>query len=106
MFCMACSAKEASISETAIADIQSGKALLIDVRSEEEYRLGSIAVAEHLPHKEILRGKVPASWEKSRDLYLFCRSGRRSGLATEALKTQGFLSVHNVGAYRDLKEKF
>ena len=84
-------------------DIEQKKAVLVDVRTAEELRLGSIDAAQHVPHTDILAGSIPATWEKDTPLYLFCRSGRRAELARQALLEKHFTEVHVVGGYTDVK---
>jgi phage shock protein E len=40
---------------------------------------------------------------KDREVVLYCRSGRRSGMALEALREAGYDKVYNAGGYSDLK---
>ena len=68
--------------------VNSGKAILLDVREEEEYKqfhfpkailhpLSKIKLAESLP--EELK-------ETSKEIFIHCRAGRRSFIAYEFLK--------------------
>ncbi len=63
--------------------IKAGNVRLIDVRTDAEVAEGTIPGAEHIP----LDRFDPASLDLSdgREVVLYCRSGRRSGLAGEKL---------------------
>jgi rhodanese-related sulfurtransferase len=65
------------------ARIKAGNVRLIDVRTDAEVAEGTIPGAEHIP----LDRFDPASLDLSdgREVVLYCRSGRRSGLAGEKL---------------------
>lgn len=77
----------------------------IDVRSPEEFATGHLAGATNIPHDEIA-GRIAALVpDKSTEIHLYCRSGRRSGLAREVLLGQGYTKVTNDGAYEDLKKE-
>lgn len=69
----------------------------IDVRSPEEYAAGHVAGAVNVPHDEIVAGVSGMELGADEPIYLYCRSGRRSGLARRALVEAGFTRVVNVG---------
>ena len=82
-------------------------ALLLDVRSPEEYREGHIPGSQNLPLQ--LLDKLPAVVEnKEIELFVYCRSGARSRQAVEILKSMGYVNAHNIGgilAYRGKVER-
>jgi phage shock protein E len=86
--------------EIAWEKIETG-ALLIDVRSPEEYARGHLPEAVNIPHDQILAmsGFIK---DKSRDVILYCVSGRRAGKAQAELKSLGFNQVHNGTGYQML----
>ena len=63
---------------------------VIDVRTPEEYGTGHVPGAINIPHDKIQEHLDDLAAVKSRDLVLYCRSGRRTGLAIETLKANGF----------------
>ena len=71
-------------------------ALLVDVRSREEFSAGHVAGAINLPVQELDRRMSELPRDKA--MVLYCRSGHRSGRATEMLKAAGYGDVHNLGA--------
>lgn len=73
-------------------------ALVIDVRSPEEFRSGQVPNAINIPLGE-LREKLPAQVkDKGQVLLLHCLSGGRSGLAQAQLKGLGYTNVFNLGS--------
>lgn len=75
--------------------------ILIDVRSEEEFKDGYLPGAVNIPHTEIAEKISGVAPEKSVPLYLYCRSGRRVGIAMEALKELGYTDMTNLGGLSD-----
>jgi len=84
----------------------SGDAYWVDVRSPGEYRGGHVSDAVNIPHTEITQRISEVTDDPNATLYLYCRSGNRSGKAKRALEQAGFTHVVNVGGYRDAMEKF
>jgi phage shock protein E len=73
-------------------------ALLIDVRSPEEFSGGSVAQAINIPVNQIhLIANHQAAKNKSRPIVVFCASGMRSGLAKRQLISMGYETVMNGG---------
>lgn len=79
-------------------------AVLVDVRTESEFESGHLEGALNLPHGDIL--ELPEKVEVSKDqpIIVYCRSGRRSGMAKDSLTEAGYTQVYNAGGYADLKE--
>ena len=81
------------------------KTTLIDVRTAEEFKDGHLETALNIPHTEI-KEKIAASVaDKKRKIIVYCRSGRRSGIARTTLLEMGYKDVTNAGGYSDLKVK-
>ena len=60
--------------------------ILLDVRSEKEYKEGHNPKAIHIPHTVIER-EVPRRFPgKETPFFIYCRSGKRAGIALEKLK--------------------
>lgn len=81
------------------------QSLWIDVRTAEEYKAGHLEGAIHIPYDEIEQKIQAISADKTADIQLYCRSGRRSGIALETLRSLGYSKVTNAGAYEQLKQK-
>ena len=74
--------------------LDTGEAVLIDVREVGEYEEGHIPGAVNIPLRTLAQNldKVPAD----QPVMVYCASGHRAGLATSALRTLGY---NNVRAY-------
>ena len=81
------------------------QSLWIDVRTAEEYNAGHLEGAINIPYDEIEQKIEAVSADKTADIQLYCRSGRRSGIALETLRGLGYSKVTNAGAYEQLKQK-
>ena len=90
--------------DTAITAIEPG-ALIIDVRSEEEVASGMLPNAIHIPHGDILTGTKSLNLSPDQSIVLYCRSGNRSGIALETLKSAGFTHALNGGGYATLSAR-
>ena len=80
-------------------------AVLLDVRTPEEHKNGYLEGAVLLPLAE-LESKISSTVSgKNTPIYIYCRSGRRSGIAVEKLKAVGYTDLHNLGGLKDAREK-
>ena len=68
---------------------------LIDVRTAGEFVTGSIPGAKNIDIMSAEFQKAIASLDKSKDYFLFCMSGNRSGQACSIMAAHGF-NVHNL----------
>ncbi|PID84504.1 hypothetical protein CSB09_00580 [Candidatus Gracilibacteria bacterium] len=81
---------------------QKQKLLYLDVRENFEWNAGHIKDAIHIPLGEIEAGnfeKVP----KNTPVGVYCRSGRRSGIALEILKKAGYTNIINLGGIQEIQ---
>ena len=72
--------------------------VIVDIRSEEEFKRGTIDGAINLPIEEI-----PAridELEKDKTIYVLCHTGEKSKGITEELTKQGFTACNVEGGYR------
>ena len=81
--------------------IQQG-ALIIDVRTTEEYAAAHLPNALHIPYQQIGERFAQLEIRKDRDVVLYCRSGNRSGIAYRMLLEEGYTALHNGGGLRAL----
>ena len=73
-------------------------ALVIDVRSAEEFRSGKVTGAINLPLGEV-RAKIgQVAKDKQQPLLVHCLSGGRSAIAKQQLKSLGYANVFNLGS--------
>lgn len=89
-----------------LAAIAAG-ALLIDVRSPEEFAQGHLPDAHLLPVDEFAAGQARiADWaagDRSRPVVVYCASGRRATRAARMLREAGYQNVINGGGLSDLQ---
>lgn len=69
-------------------------ALIVDVREPDEWNEARIPRAKHIPLAQI--AERHAEIPRDRPVVLQCRSGARSGRATQALLDLGFSNVRNL----------
>jgi rhodanese-related sulfurtransferase len=86
----------------ALARLEAGTAVLIDVREPAEYGAGVAGPALLLPMSD-LRGErknwAPAlEANRDKELILYCASGARSGMVAGTLRGEGYRAV-NIGGY-------
>lgn len=68
-------------------------AVLLDVRTEAEYAQGHVPGSVNLPLDQL--GAI--SYSKDTPLFVYCRSGARSGRGVEYLKRAGYEKAVNIG---------
>lgn len=79
-------------------------AVLLDVRTEEEYRGGHIDGSINLPLDRItMIGNVVK--DKNAPLYVHCLSGGRSRQAVSYLKQMGYTNATNIGGISGYRGK-
>ena len=76
--------------------------LYVDVREDDEWALWHINGAIHLKLWDIESGKV-STLPKDTPLAIYCRSGRRSKIAVDALQKLGYPQSYDVGGMTALK---
>jgi rhodanese-related sulfurtransferase len=79
-----------------IEEVKTGKALLLDVRTDAEWNEGHAEGALHLDSVRIESGDLPRV-PKDTKIYTYCRSGGRAGRMKTILKNAGFMNVENLG---------
>jgi rhodanese-related sulfurtransferase len=84
------------------AIVDAGDALVIDVRSLEEYTDGHLVGAQHIPvEDEALWAERIQPLDRDRPTVVYCRSGRRSEVAAQLLVEAGFTQVYDLGGVQD-----
>ena len=84
------------ITAAAIKRVDAGEAVLIDVRSTDEYAAEHAAGARHIDVERLAAGYDP-SLPKDTQIYLYCRSGGRASHAESILEDMGYQNVANLG---------
>ena len=87
--------------KAARAKIKEG-ALVVDVRTADEFAAGHVNGATNIPVGEI-KGRMGELGPKDRTIVVYCRSGVRAGTAKSALTEAGFTNVLNAGGLADLQ---
>jgi phage shock protein E len=85
-------------------ELRRNGAVIIDVRSEEEFRKARIQEAMNLPLGEIKDRIQTSVKKKDRVILLYCRAGNRSFTAKRILKGEGYTNVYNLGSLRRAKK--
>ncbi len=75
--------------------------VIIDARTVEEFNEGHIEGAILIPEYEITERAEKEIPEKDTLILVYCRSGRRSKIASEALVQQGYTNVKEFGGIID-----
>lgn len=78
------------------------QALIVDVRTPEEFADGHYPGAINIPHETILNGLDQLGVTAEKPVILYCRSGNRSGQAEQALQNKGFAHARNAGGLKAL----
>lgn len=84
------------IMQSEIKSLMSKGAILIDVRSPQEYNEGHLDNSILLPEYEILKKIEDIIPNKNTKIILYCSSGTRSKKAQEELEKIGYKNVYNV----------
>ena len=88
-----------------VAEYQTiGGAILLDVRTAEEYRDGHINGSVNVPLDKIF-SILNTVKNKNTPLYVYCYSGCRSGQAVSYLKQMGYTTVKNIGGISSYRGK-
>ncbi|MDO4711468.1 MAG: rhodanese-like domain-containing protein [Peptostreptococcaceae bacterium] len=78
-------------------------ALLIDVRSADEYAEGHIEHAVNIPHDEFESRLTEIEGYKDHPVILYCNTGNKSGKAAQTLIDNGFKVVYNAEGVKDFQ---
>ena len=75
--------------------------IILDVRTQEEYDEGHIPGAIVISHEEIAEKAEEVLTDKDQLILVYCRSGRRSKIAAEALVELGYTNIKEFGGIID-----
>lgn len=75
--------------------------IIIDARTEEEFAEGHIKGAILIPEYEIVKRAEKELPNKDQLILVYCRSGRRSKIASEELAKLGYTNVKEFGGIID-----
>ena len=75
--------------------------IILDTRTREEYDQGHIPGAIQISHDEITEKAEEVLTDKDQLILVYCRSGRRSKIAAEALVELGYTNIKEFGGIID-----
>jgi phage shock protein E len=77
-------------------------AMIVDVRTPQEYRSGNIRGSVNIPLDQ-LKGNLKKI-KKDKPVIVCCASGMRSASAKGLLKSNGYTAVYNAGPWHKLSK--
>ena len=80
------------------------KALVLDVRTENEWNQGHLSSAKHIEWQDIAEKIRKERVKKTQRIYVYCGSGKRAEKAKNALEDLGYTNVINAGGLMEAKE--
>jgi len=83
--------------------LQAG-AVVIDVRTPEEFKGKSLPGVINVPLNTIQAGITNYVTNKSQVVLLHCRTGRRSGVAESELRSLGYTNAFNIGSFEQAEK--
>lgn len=78
-------------------------AFLVDVRTPQEFAQGHLEGATNIPLSEVEKRLDAFGRDRERPIVLYCRTGRRSGIALGILEKHGFKNLFNGGGFEELR---
>lgn len=77
-------------------------AWILDVRTSQEYESGHIPNSTLIPYTELERRSAELPTDKTTPIFVYCRSGSRSEIASGTLVELGYTNVVNMdGGFPD-----
>ena len=95
----------AAFAEDALKTSNDSNSILVDVRTNAEWNDGYIETAIHIPLNELMQKIELIAKNKEQRIYLYCRSGNRSGKAEQVLQTNGYIYARNIGGIKEASSK-
>ena len=83
-------------SKAAHALVKDQKAMILDVRTDDEFNARHIDGAVNIPVEDLDK-RLGELTDKKRPVIVYCKSGSRSAKAAALLKAAGFTQVHDLG---------
>lgn len=72
------------------------EAVLLDVRTPQEYSEGHIPLSRNIPAYELHRMEEEGV-SKETPVFVYCHSGARSRMAAQMLRSMGYTQARNIG---------
>jgi rhodanese-related sulfurtransferase len=80
--------------QTITNDIQEG-AVLVDVRTPDEYKIEHAVGSINVPLQDMQNGSF-GNLQQDQKIYIYCSSGSRSSQASDLLKQAGYTNVVDI----------
>ena len=90
--------------ETAKEILAASEALVLDVRTENEWNQGHLSSAKHIEWQDIAEKIRKERVKKTQRIYVYCGSGKRAEKAKIALEQLGYTNVINACGLMEAKE--
>ena len=88
-----CSSNKIDIKEI----MKENEYIIIDVRTKEEYDNSHVVDAINIPYDEI----GSEEFDKEKVIFVYCQSGKRSGIAYDVLNKKGY-EVYDLGGFAEV----
>jgi len=85
-----------------LGELIANKAIILDVRTKEEFNGGHIKGSVNIPLQNL--NAQLSKLKKEKTIITCCASGSRSSVAKNILKSNGFENVHNAGSWFKLRQ--
>jgi rhodanese-related sulfurtransferase len=76
-------------------------AIIIDVRATDEFAAGHLEGAIYYNVEDGTLEQALPNLDPKADYVVYCRSGRRSAIAVDLMKENGFAQIANLGSLQD-----
>lgn len=84
--------------------VWAGAPVWIDVRTPEEYAQDHLQGVDTLiPYEQIGNKIAELNLSKDTEINVYCRSGKRAGVAKQTLESLGYTKVYNRGGLNDAR---
>ena len=93
--------KQISQNEAKKMIAENPNAIILDVRTPEEFEQKHIIGALLLPLEDLKEGKFELLPDKNKEILIYCRTGRRSKEAAQILADKGYANVYEFGGIVD-----
>ncbi len=86
------------VSPDAAKAVIAAGAIVVDVRTPAEFEAGHVKGAINIPFDQ-MGARAAEVGRKDKPVVIYCRTGRRSGIAGEELKKQGFSAIYDFQSF-------
>ncbi len=84
-----------------IEQLKDSEMLILDVRTPREYAAGHVPGAINMPHTSITSQLEKLQEHKNKAIVIYCKSGRRAGMAEQILSDAGFKQLLHLDGDMD-----